>query len=197
MVRLRALVLRIVLLPLVLPLALLLSLPPVSRPSIRLLYRDGRPTRAARWINRSWSWLASMGVLPARWPGTPVIGPATLEVRGRRSGRPRSNMVTWVEYEGRRYFVSMLGPRSDWLRNLTAAGGQAVFRRGSRQPVRLEELPVDERAPIIQAWFRRTWTSTQHHLGVERGAPIQEFQRIAAEHPVFRIVEQKQMEASS
>jgi deazaflavin-dependent oxidoreductase (nitroreductase family) len=197
MVRLRALLLRIVLLPFVLPLAGLLSLPFLSRPLVPLLYRDGRPTRTARSINRLWSWLASMGVLPHRWPGTPVIGPATLEVTGRRSGRPRSNMVTWVEYEGRRYFVSMLGPESDWYRNLTAAAGHAVFRHGSRRPVRLKELPVDQRAPVIQAWFRRTWTSTQRHLGVQRDAPIEEFRRIASEHPVFRIVELSETEVSS
>src|SRR3990170_3791443 len=156
MATLRAFLLRIILLPVVLPVALLLALPPVSRLLIPFLYRRGRPTRAAWLINRSWSWLASMGVLPSRWPGRPVIGPAALEVKGRRSGRPRSNMVTWVEYGGQRYFVSMLGPRSDWIRNLEAAGGEAVFRHGRRRPVRLEEVPVDRRAPLIQAWYSRT-----------------------------------------
>src|SRR3972149_4126236 len=128
MVTRRALLLRLVLLPVVLPLALLLALPPVSRLLIPFLYRRGRPTRAAWLINRSWSWLASMGV------------------GGRPSGRPRSNMVTWVEYGSQRYFVSMLGPRSDWIRNLEAAGAAAVFRQGRRRPVRLEEGPTEARA---------------------------------------------------
>jgi deazaflavin-dependent oxidoreductase (nitroreductase family) len=196
MVRLRALVLRVLLLPIVVPVALLLAIPPLSRLLVSRCYRGGRPTSAGRFINGSWSWLASMAVLPERWPGRPVIGPATLEVRGRRSGRPRSNMVTWVEYEGRRYFVSMLGPRSDWLRNLAAAGGRAVSRRGERRPVRLEELPVGERAPIIQAWYRRTWQSTRHHVGLDPRAPIEEFERIASRHPVFRIVELSTTEVS-
>src|SRR3990170_5094041 len=151
---LRAILMRLVLLPVVLPVALLLALPPVSRLLIPFLYRRGRPTRAAWFINRSWSWLASMGVLPSRWPGRPVIGPATLEVSGRRSGRPRSNMVTWVAYSSQRYFVSMLGQRSDWIRNVEAVGGAAVFRHGRRRSVRLEEVPPDARAPIIQAWYR-------------------------------------------
>jgi len=179
---------RLVLLPVVLPVALLLALPPVSHLLIPFLYRRGRPTRAAWFINRSWSWLASMGVLPSRWPGRPVIGPATLEVSGRRSGRPRSNMVTWVECSSQRYFVSMLGPRSDWIRNLEAAGGDAVFRHGRRRKVHLEEAPVERRAAIIQAWYSRTYVSTRRHLGVDPKAPIEEFERIAPEHPVFRIV---------
>src|SRR3990172_5621839 len=120
------------------PVALVLALPPVSRLLLPLFYRGGRPTRAGRFGNRCWSWLASRGVLPSRWPGRPVIGPATLEVRGRRSGRPRSNMVTWVAYSSQRYFVSMLGPRSDWIRNLEAAGAAAVFRHGRRRKVHLE-----------------------------------------------------------
>jgi hypothetical protein len=177
-------VLRIILLPVFLLLAVL----PVYRLMIPLLYRGGRATRAARLNNGVWSWLASMGVLPERMPGRPVIGPATIEVRGRHSGRPRSNMVTWVEYRGQRYFVSMLGPRSDWIRNLEAGNGEAVFRHGSRRRVRLETVPPEARAPIIQAWYSRTYTSTRHHLRLERNAPTEEFARIAPGHPVYRIV---------
>jgi len=155
---------------------------------VPLFYRGGRPTRAGRSLNRAWSWLVSQGLTPARWPGSPAIGPATLETTGRRSGVRRSNMVTWVEYEGQRSFVSMLGSQAEWVRNVRAAGGQAVLRRGARTPVLLEELRVQERAPIIQAWYQRTWASTRPHLKLDPRAGIEEFERIAAAHPVFRIV---------
>ena len=186
--RLLVLLLRPLALLLVAPIALVLALPPVSRRLLPLFYHGGRPTRLGRFGNRCWSWLVSSGLTPAKWPGQPAIGPATLEVRGRRSGRPRSNMVTWVEHEGERYFVSMLGERSEWVRNLKAAGGEAVFRHGKRRPVRLEEVPVDLRAPIIQAWYRRTHVSTRYHFGIDPKAGIEEFERVASEHPVFRIV---------
>ena len=101
---------------------------------------------------------------------------------------PCSNMVTWVEYEGDRYLVSMLGERTDWVRNVRASGGEATIHRGRRQPVRLIEVPVEERAPIIREWYRITWTSTRPHLRLDPEAGIEEFQRIAADHPVFRIV---------
>ena len=177
-----------VLRPFVMALAGLLVLVPSGKSS-RLFYKRGRPTRTGRAVNRFWSWLVSSGLTTERWPGTPVIGPLTLETKGRKSGEPCSNMVTWVEHNGNRYLVSMLGERSDWVRNSRADGGKAFARYGKRRPVRLEEVPLPERAPIIQAWFGRTYGSTEHHLGVKRSDPIEEFERIAPAHPVFQIVE--------
>ena len=154
---------------------------------VPVFYKSGRPTPAGRRLNRTWSWITSAGLVPERWPGRPA-GPATIETIGRTSGEPCSNMVTWIEYDGARYLVSMLGERTDWVRNARASGGEAVLRRGRREPVRLVEVPVGERAPIIEAWYKVTWTSTQPHLGIEPGADLSEFERIAPTHPVFRIV---------
>ncbi len=150
-------------------------------------YRGGRPTAAGRRLNRSWSWVTSTGVLPERWPGQPA-GPVTIETIGRASGLPCSNMVTWIEYDGERYLVSMLGERSDWVRNARAASGEAVIRRGRRESVHLIEVPVVERAPIIRAWYKVTSSSTLPHLGLDPNSDIAEFDRIAPAHPVFRIV---------
>jgi len=165
-----------------------------ARYLLPLFYRQQRPTRAGRQLNAAWSWLVSTGVLPEKWPGEPVCGPASLEVVGRRSGKPRTNMVTWVEYDGGRYFVSMLGADSDWVRNIRAAGGEAVLRRRGRNSVRLEQVPVEKRAPIIRAWYQRTWQSTLHHIGLEPNADIAEFERIAPRHPVYPIVPQPKEE---
>ncbi len=154
----------------------------------RWFYRNRRPTRAGRVINRCWSALASLGITPSVWPGTPRIGTITIETRGRRSGRMRANVVTWVEQGGERYLVSMLGERSDWVRNARAADGKAVIRHRGRRPVRLEEVPVEQRAPILKAYLKRTAMSTRHYLGIDPEAPLDEFERIAPNHPVFRIV---------
>jgi hypothetical protein len=162
---------------------------------VPIFYREGRPTRAGRSLNRAWSRLTSTGLLPEYWPGRPA-GPATIETIGRASGLTCSNMVTWVEYEGSRYLVSMLGERTDWVRNARAAGGEAFIRRGRREPVRLVEIPAEHRAPIIQEWYKITWTSTRPHLGIDPKAEIQEFERIAAAHPVFRIAPRNEGEPS-
>jgi deazaflavin-dependent oxidoreductase (nitroreductase family) len=155
-----------------------------------VFYKDRRPTRAGRMIGRAWTWVAGAGLTPNSWPGEPRGGTIALETTGRRSGETRSQVVTWVQVDGERYLVSMLGERSDWVRNARAAGGKAAIRHGGRQAVRLVEVPVDQRAPIIKAYLKRTRISTQEHLGgIAVDAPLEEFQRIAPNHPVFRIAE--------
>lgn len=134
-------------------------------------------------------WLVSLGLTPSRWPGS-GCGTAILEVKGRRSGVLRSLLVTWVEYDGERYLVTMPGQEPQWVKNMRAAGGEVVLRHGNgRNQVHLQELPANERAPVLQAWYRVTVLSgpPRRHFKLGRSAAIEEFERIAADHPVFRI----------
>ena len=142
-----------------------------------------------RVMGRAWCWIVAQGLVPSSWPGRPRIGPVTLELTGRRSGRRRVVAVTWIELEGTRFLVSMLGEGSDWVHNARAAGGAAVLRRGRRRRVKLVELPVDERPRILQAWLKRTGISSvpRKYLGLQRDSPLEEFERIAPSWPVFRI----------
>ena len=100
---------------------------------IRLFYHNWRPTRLGRWINRFSCWWSGLG-LPPRFQ-------AALEVRGRTSGRRRSIPVVVATVEGKRYLVSMLGPDSDWVKNVEAARGEAVIRQGRRRLVHLVAVP--------------------------------------------------------
>jgi deazaflavin-dependent oxidoreductase (nitroreductase family) len=144
-------------------------------------------SRYERVMNRVWYRLVAMGLVPRRWPGNP-LGFTTLEVRGRKSGVMRSVPVTWIEGGGERYLVAMLGEESDWVHNARATGGHVTFRRGRRREAVLEELPVGERAPIIQAWYKRTGSSTpRRYIGLEPDADLAEFEKIAPRWPVFRI----------
>ena len=139
-----------------------------------------RPTGLTRLMNRTFSILASLG-----WTPKQMI---TLEVRGRKTGEPRSTVVNLVEYEGQRYLVAPRG-ETEWVRNVRAAGGEAVVRHGKRTRIRLEEMPVSERGPIIQAYLPKNAMATKKHFGVEPDAPLADFERIAPDHPVFRITE--------
>jgi deazaflavin-dependent oxidoreductase (nitroreductase family) len=141
------------------------------------MYR--KPGLVTRTMNRFVSWLASRGLMPS--------DTITLEVRGRRSGQMRSAVINWVEHEGQRYFVSPRG-EAEWVRNVRAADGEAVIRRRERQKVRLEEVPAEQRAPIIKAYLAKTEVATRQHFGVDPKTEIGEFEAIAARHPVFRIV---------
>jgi deazaflavin-dependent oxidoreductase (nitroreductase family) len=152
---------------------------PAERSTLmRLLYRNWRPTRLGRCINRLMSWWSRLG-LPPKFQ-------AVLEIQGRRSGRVRSNPVVIAAVEGKRYLVSMLGPDSDWVKNVEAAHGDAIIRQGRRQCVHLVAVPSDERAPILREYVRIA-PSGRQHFPVDVGAPLSDFQAIAARYPVYRI----------
>ena len=136
-------------------------------------------------------WLVSLGLTPRRWPRT-ACGTVLLEVRRRRSGGLQSTLVTWTEYGGQRYLVTMPGEEPQWVKNMKAAGGKVVLRHGrQRTAVSLEELPCDQRAPVLQAWYRVTSLSAspRRHFALSREARIEDFEALAANHPVFRIRE--------
>ncbi|MGB7875701.1 MAG: nitroreductase family deazaflavin-dependent oxidoreductase [Anaerolineales bacterium] len=118
----------------------------------------------------------------------------TLKVLGRKSGQPRKVTIATIKVDGQHYFVSVHGRESDWVRNVRAAGGQAAILSGGRRPVRLVEVPVEERAPILQAYasigvFGRSAADIARQFGVEPDPTIEQMSAIANQHPVFRIEE--------
>ena len=139
-----------------------------------------RPSGLTKAFNGFVSWLASLGLMPSKT--------VKLEVRGRRTGEPRTVAVNWVEHEGQRYLVAPRG-NTEWSRNVKAAGGEAAILRRGRKPVRLEEVPVEQRAPIIKAYLGENAMVTKREFGVEPDDELSVFEGIAPKHPVFRIVE--------
>ena len=148
----------------------------------RWLYRGQRPNRIARILNRAWAAIFSSGVAPDYL--------ATLEVTGRRSGRAISLPVVVTILGGQRYLVPMLGNEAQWVQNVRAAAGRAVIRSGDREEVQLEEVPSDQRAPILKAYLHRA-PGARPHVSVSKDATLAEFQKVAAEFPVFRITSTK------
>lgn len=111
----------------------------------------------------------------------------TLEVTGRKSGRTFSLPVVVAIVDGQRYLASMLGDDVQWVRNVRAAGGRAALRSGGREDIRLVEVPVEQRAPILKAYLQRA-PGARPHVPVNKDAPLAEFENIAAAFPVFRVV---------
>jgi deazaflavin-dependent oxidoreductase (nitroreductase family) len=130
-------------------------------------------------LNRAWAALFSSGLLPDYM--------VTLEVIGRKSGRTVSLPVAVTTVSGQRYVVSMLGEHVQWVHNVRAAGGRAVFRSGGREEVHLEEVPRDARAPILRAYLQRA-PGARPHVPVNKDAPLAEFDKVATAFPVFRVV---------
>lgn len=115
----------------------------------------------------------------------------TMEVKGRHSARVISCPLVVAEYAGERYLVSMLGTDANWVANVRAAGGRVTLRHGRREPVRLEEVYIADRAPILRR-YPELAPGARPHVPVNRRAPVEEFTRIADRYPVFRIVPDRQ-----
>lgn len=92
--------------------------------------------------------------------------------------------------DGQRYLVSMLGENVDWVRNVRAAAGKAVLWSGGREEIRLEEVPADQRAPVLKAYLKRA-PGARPHLPIHKDAPLSEFEQVSPQFPVFRVVPKK------
>ena len=153
-------------------------LDPAERSYLRFFYRDWRPTRLGKFVTGALAWVSGLGLVP------PIL--LTLQVRGRRSGRLRDTVLVVAHHDGKRYLVSMLGDGSEWVRNVRAAEGEAFVKRGRSHPVRLTEVPVGERGPILKAYCQVA-TSGRQHFPLPHDAPLAEFSAVAERYPVFRI----------
>lgn len=120
-------------------------------------------------------------------------GTITLEVRGRTSGRAMRVSLTQVRLGAERYLVS-LGGESQWVRNVRAAGGEALLLSRGRTPIKLVEVPVAARAPILLAYVsQRAFThsgaqSARHFFGLVTPPTLEDMQRLADRYPVFQIL---------
>lgn len=140
----------------------------------------------AEWLNRRVApWITALGITPRS---------VTLEVRGRRSGKPIRLSISPARLDAKRYLVSLGGERG-WVKNVRAAHGDAFILHGRRVAVHLSEVPVRERAPILLAWVReRAFTRSPRraarlYFGLE--APtLEDMQRLAPKYPVF-LIEQR------
>lgn len=156
---------------------------------IQWMYRGQRPHWMARWLNSLSAVLVPLGI-GARY------GLMALEVRGRMSGKTISLPVAVVTVCGKRYLVSMLGENVQWVKNVRAADGRAVLRSRRREPVRLEEIPAAQRAPILKVYLQRA-PGARPHIPVDKGAPLADFERIAAAYPVFEVASEATPGATS
>ena len=146
---------------------------------LRWMYRGQRPNWIAKVLNGASAAVASTGATSNLM--------VTLEVIGRKSGRTVSLPLVVAVIDGERYLVSMLGENVQWVHNVRAAGGRAVLRSGGREEVRLEEVPADQRAPILKAYLQRA-PGARPHVPVNKDAPLAEFEKVATAFPVFQVV---------
>ena len=145
---------------------------------LRAMYVGGRGNATARRYARFWNVVLRLGLLPRRW--------VTLEVRGRRTGTVTRFPLGMADVGGQWYLVSMLG-ECNWVRNVRAAGGVATLRRRRGRPVRLLEMPVEQRAPVIRRYVEKV-PGGRPHIPVDKHKSVGAFERIASNYPVFQVM---------
>jgi deazaflavin-dependent oxidoreductase (nitroreductase family) len=144
----------------------------------------GQHYRAPNWFDRK---VMNPLIGAATQLGLSAWGSRILEVEGRTSGHPRRNPVNPLEFEGGRYLVAPRG-HTQWVRNLRAAGEGNLLLGSRREHFTATELPDAEKEPILRAYLRRwKWEVGQFFDGVGPDSPSEDLQRIAPDHPVFRI----------
>ncbi len=121
--------------------------------------------------------------------GIGVYGSRVLEVPGRSSGLPRRTPVNLLSVESVDYLVAPRG-NTQWVRNLRAAGaGRLLIGRRARR-FTATELPDADKPPVLRAYLKRwKWEVGQFFGGVGPDASDEQLLAIAADHPVFRVVQ--------
>jgi deazaflavin-dependent oxidoreductase (nitroreductase family) len=119
--------------------------------------------------------------------GVSVWGSRELRVRGRTSGEWRTTPVNLLTLDGQQYLVAARG-HTQWVRNLRVAG-TGELRVGKRTDTfTATEVPDAEKATILRAYLKR-WKAEVGVFfdGVSADSPDADLERIAPDHPVFRI----------
>jgi deazaflavin-dependent oxidoreductase (nitroreductase family) len=115
--------------------------------------------------------------------GVAVGSQHLLSVVGRSSGIVRRTPVSIVRVDDDRYIVAAF-PTANWVLNARAKGEGSLSRRRRDERVRLIELSVEAREPILRAFFEQVPGGVRFFGGRGPDAVV----RSADRYPVFRVV---------
>ena len=144
----------------------------------------------ARINNAIITWLLHLGIK--------VWSFSLLTVRGRKSGKQIETPLAIFVHDQKRYLIAPYGV-VNWVRNLRAAGGEAILtRRRHSEKIHAIELEPEAAAPIFRASLRsgppgipapifRLYRSLSvlPYLNVTANSSLEEFEREVLTHPVF------------
>ncbi len=105
-----------------------------------------------------------------------------LSVQGRKSGVMRSTPISIATVDGVRYIVAAFADAA-WVGNVRAAGEGVLSRGQNEERVKLVELPVLERGPILRAFMAQVRGGVRFFGSSDPSVVAAE----AARYPVFRL----------
>lgn len=107
-------------------------------------------------------------------------------VRGRKSGKEYSTPFWLLERPDGRYWVSVFG-ETNTIKNARAAGHVTVSRGATRDEVRLVEVPVESRLPILHEYLASNKSAMVRTYFATPTSTDDELQALAPEHTVFKL----------
>jgi hypothetical protein len=120
--------------------------------------------------------------------GISVYGSRTLAVRGRRSGHWHTTPVNPLEFGGKRYLVAPRGV-TGWVKNIRASGEGELWLGSRHEPIKVIELADTEKIDLLRAYLCKwSWEVGQFFEGVGPDASAEDINRIAPNHPIFRVL---------
>ena len=121
---------------------------------------------------------------------------ALLTVRGRKSGLPRTTPVSLVEHDGQRWLLAAFGA-VDWVRNLRVAGEASLKRGRYPEHIVVKEVSAEEAAPVLKHILANAPGFLLKNFDATPESPLKDFEREAANHPVFLVQSAAQRQAGT
>jgi len=139
-----------------------------------------QPSAIERLFNRAFGWLVGHGLgLKHNY---------LLQARGRKSGKLYSTPIDLLEMEGKRFLVAPRG-LTQWVRNAQAAGEVTLKRGNFQKTYALRPIPDAGKPPYLKEYLDRFKPTVQRYFPVAAGSPPEAFAALAANYPVFELIE--------
>ena len=141
--------------------------------------RYEEPNRIARAGNAVIRWLAELGIS--------IAGTRALQVRGRKTGKPRAVVVNLLTLDGVDYVVSPRG-NTQWARNVRAAGELEIGPRWRRRRAEINEVSDDAKPELIRRYLARWyWQVKDYGGGLTPDSTDEQLRAGAPSIPVFAL----------
>ena len=105
-----------------------------------------------------------------------------LSVPGRRTGEPRTTPVSIATVDRTRYIVAAFAEAA-WVQNVRAAESATLARGRTVETVRLVELPIEQRGPVLRAFLQQVRGGVRFFGSADAEAVV----AAADKYPVFRV----------